>query len=85
MFLSIVIGQVTGVSVLCEAVDTMNRCNVTWDVSNCLCVCMYIYQPILSIVVNAARNSKETKKHILIYSILLVYCSMLAVFLPKVL
>ena len=51
VFQSIVIDQVTGVSMLCEAVDLINRCNVTWDVSNCLCVCVYdVYQSILSTV-----------------------------------
>ena len=44
-FQSVVIGQVTGVTMTCPPVDLMNECTVMWNVSNCfLYVRMYVYQ-----------------------------------------
>ena len=43
MFQSIVIGQVTGVTMTCRPDTLINNCTVMWNVSNCfLCVFVYV-------------------------------------------
>ena len=44
VFQSIVIGQVTGVTMTCQPDNLINICTVMWNVSNCIfmCICTFI-------------------------------------------
>ena len=42
MFQSIVIVQVTGVTMTCQPDDLINECTVMWNVSNCILMCIFV-------------------------------------------